>query len=138
MYLKNIIERTIEFAKEIQKTKEYIELKKAKDNNDKDKDLKEKIVNYNILKDKIENLNIEKESEKEKIERLKVELNEIYKEIMDNENMKNYNQKSNDINNLMNQIHSILVAAVNGENIEKCNINQNYSCGSCGKCFGKK
>ena len=129
---------TVEFAKKIQKTKEYLNLQKAKKNNDEDVELKKMLDLYNKLTEEVKILIEEKEPNREKINEKNVEISETYKKIMANKNMIKFNKASNDVNVLMNRINNILIEAVNGEDFESCGKNKVFNCGSCGKCSGKK
>ena len=136
--MSDIINLTVEFAKKIQRTKEYLNLQKAKKNNDEDGELKKMLNLYNKLTEEVKILIEKKEPNKEKINEKNVEISETYKKIMENKNMIKFNKASNDVNVLMNRINNILIKAVNGEDYENCSKNKVLNCGSCGKCFGKK
>ena len=131
--MKDIIDFAIDFAKKIQETKEYKDLQQAKKNNDNDENLTKKIVEYNILRNDVENIIREEKYDEKDIDNKNVEIKKKYDEIMSNENMKNFNEKSDILNNLMNRIHSILVGAVNVKEIDRCYADEKYDCGSCGK-----
>ena len=130
--MKDIIDLAYEFAKNIQKTKEYLLLQEAKKNNDEDKNLNELIYKYNILKNNIS----QKKVQDEKNVQVK-QAKKLYKNIMENKNMKKFNEASNNMNILMNKINSIFIAAVNGKQLTDCCEDEIYDCGRCGKCLEK-
>ncbi len=134
----DIIDSAVDFAKKIQTTKEYLSLQKAKKNNDEDVELNDMILKYNELTKHLKQLVADKQNEKEQINEQQIKISELYKKIMANKNMINFNKASDEVNILMNKINSILVDAVNGENVDYCHKNEVFDCGSCGKCFGKK
>ena len=136
--MSKILEKAVEFAKEIQKTNEYLELEEAKKNNDNDKELNLMIENYNELIKKVSEVNSDENLEKEDLVQINEEIKKEYHKIMENKNMINFNVKSNNMNILMNKVNSILVDAVNGKEISLCSLEKSSNCGSCGKCFGKK
>lgn len=136
--MEKIIELAVEFAKNIQKTPEYLNLKIAKEKNDNDLELQKLIKKFNMLKEEVENLIKSENSNKEQIDSLNYEISNVYEKIKENENMINFNKKSNKANILMNKINSILVNAINGEElISNCNGENSFNCGSCKKCSGK-
>lgn len=136
--MEKIMELAVDFAKNIQKTNEYLNLKKAKEKNDNDLELQKLIKKFNMLKQNVEDLIKKNGSNKEQIDNLNCEISAIYKKIMENKNMVNFNKASNQANILMNKINSVLVNAINGEELISSCLNKNsFSCGSCEKCSGK-
>lgn len=136
--MEKIIELAVDFAKNIQKTKEYLNLKDAKEKNDKDLELQKLIKKFNRLKREVKNLIKSKNSNKQQIDELNYEISLTYKKIAKNKNMINFNEKSNEANILMNKINSILVNAINGmELVSGCFKENSFNCGSCKKCSGK-
>ena len=132
----DIIQETFNFAKKIQKTEQFLNLKKAKECNDNDKQLQDLINEFNMIKLKIEyDLKKMKTNENEKNSE---KLNEIYDKIMKNEHMTIFNKASDEMNVLMNKINKILVTAVNGksmENFNEFNLNDDNGCtGNCHDC----
>ncbi len=132
----DILNLTVEFAKKIQQTEEYLNLSKAKKANDNDLKLQSMIHEYNFLIDNIKNL-IKNKSDKKTIDDENLKISEIYKKIMLNENMIMFNKASENMNILMNKINSILIDAVNGKKTIACDDKKNIDCGNCGKCSGK-
>lgn len=133
----NIIDLARNFGKEIQKTDEYLELMRAKKENDNDKELNDLIGKFNLLKFDIQRLLSDKEDQQEKINEKNSKLSEIYKKIMENKNMIAFNKASDNMNAIMNKINSILMAAVNGEDPLMFSEFNNLECsGSCGGCQG--
>ena len=134
----DIIELAKNFGKEIQKTDEYLNLVEAKKNNDNDQELSNLIGEYNLLKFDIGRLLADYQDKQEKIDQKNAGLKEIYDKIMKNSNMIAFNEASDKINNMMNKINKILVAAVNGEDLAfDLEINES-KCGGggCENCFG--
>ena len=134
----DIIELAKNFGKELQKTDEYLNLVEAKKNNDNDQELSNLIGEYNLLKFDIGRLLADYQDKQEKIDQKNAELKEIYDKIMKNSNMIAFNEASDKVNNMMNKINKILVAAVNGEDLTfDFEINES-KCGGggCENCFG--
>lgn len=133
----NIIDLARNFGKEIQKTDEYLELMRAKKENDNDKELNDLIGKFNLLKFDIQCLLSDKEDQQEKINEKNSELSKIYEKIMKNENMIAFNKASDNMNAIMNKINSILMGTVNGEDPLTFSEFNNLGCsGSCGGCSG--
>lgn len=131
-----IIQETVEFAKKIQQTEQYLNLQKAKKNNDSDENLQNLINEFNMVKLKFEHSLEKSEENRENSEKL----NSLYDKIMQNENMIFFNKVSDEMNKLMNDVNKILISAVNGNNFENFNkfdFEKNSDCeGNCENCLG--
>ena len=140
----DILEKAINFAKDIRKTKENLNLENAKKKNDGDKVLQNMINEFNLLKLKINYAT----SKSDLIDQKKVDddrqnsvlLSNLYDEIMKNKNMIEYNNASEKMDLLMNKINKILLAAVNGKmlnNVDELISDEGCSgnCSGCSGCF---
>ncbi|MDE5600090.1 MAG: YlbF family regulator [Oscillospiraceae bacterium] len=136
----DIIKMARNLGKEIQNTTEYLNLVKAKRNNDNDSELVDLIGKFNLVKLKIQHLsNDMDEKNKAEIEKENEELAKLYEKIMQNENMVAFNKASKEINDMMNKINRILTATVNGEDPMTCSENLQIECGGqCNSCSGCK
>ncbi len=127
---------TINFAKKIQQTTVFLNLKKAKQKNDSDLDLQNLINEFNLLKLQFSRCNKKGENSEE----IGHKIGEVYDKIMANENMINFNHFSEKMNNLMNKINKVLMAAVNDKPLEEIskmeNINETGCNGLCDNCSG--
>ncbi len=133
----DIISLARDFGKEIQKTDEYLELIRAKKENDNDEELNDLIGKLNLLKFDIQRLLADHEDQQEKIDEKNSELSEIYGKIMTNKNMIAFNKASDNMNAVMNKINGILMAAVNGEDPLMFSGFNNFECGGgCSGCSG--
>lgn len=131
----DIIELTRQLGAELQKDERYKAFDSAKKANDNDEALQAKIGEFNLIK---ANLDRELSSEKRddgKINSLNDQLGDVYREIMSNPLMMDYNDARTQLDGLLNEINSILMLCANGEDPKTC---QPSSCGgdcaSCGGC----
>ena len=67
------------------------------------------------------------------------EFREVYTEVMLNENMKNYENARQDVDDMMNYVMQLLSMVVNGEDPETCDpakvqADCTGSCSTCGGC----
>ena len=134
--MKDIFKFAFDFAKKIKETDEYKKLSVARKNNNLDIKLNEDIANYNKLTEKVKEL-ISGGSSKEEIDSVNIKISDIYKKIMENENMIAFNKASDEVNIMMNKINSILIDAINENDSSHCSENEVFDCGSCGKCLKK-
>lgn len=132
-----IIQMARALGKAIQESAEYQVLENAKKANDNDKELNDKIGEFNLVKMEIQTLMAQDNADQEKITAKNKELRELYDSIMENTNMMTFNKASQAMNTMMNHINNILIAAVNGEDPETCELEPQTGCsGSCGSCSG--
>ena len=131
-----LIEMAREMGKKIQQDNRYLELQEAKLENDNDQELQDLIGEFNLKRISINNEMGKESVDKEKVDLLNQELQAVYGKIMDNANMKNYNDKKNAMDQLMQHINAILSMSVNGEDPETCELPKGCSgsCSSCGGC----
>ena len=134
-----LIQMAREMGKEIQKSEVYKRLVEAKEKNDNDAELQDLIGRFNLKRLTINNqINDNQKHDEDEMRRLDSELKEIYHEILANENMAAYNDAKNAMDDLMNQISTILMYSVNGEDPQTCPSRQETAgcSGSCASCSG--
>lgn len=132
------ISLSIELGKAIQNDEIYINYKLASQKNDEDKNLQNLIGEFNLKKLSINNEISKKEKDDTKIKILNDELKDIYLKIMENENMKNYQEKKNKFDKFINKINKIISASALGQDPMEVNLDDDKkSCfGNCGSCDG--
>ena len=115
----DIIKLTRELGREIQKDERYLEIQKCIEANEKDSALCDLMAKVQLTQ-----LSYQKEAQgeanAEKMQEIEKEFNALYAEIMQNENMKNYEKARAEIDEMMNEIVGILTLCVNGENPDTC------------------
>ncbi len=133
----DIIKMTRELAKELQKDSRYTEYMKAKTANDNDEKLQSMIHDFEMKRMEI-SLEAGKKDDKDekRVEILNAELQNLYAEIMQNKNMIEFSVKRDEMDDLLNQITTILTMCANGEDPDTCEPSHNCSgdCSSCGGC----
>lgn len=132
----DIIKMAREFGKELQKDERYIAYINAKNINDNDEKLQKMIHEFEMKRMEISMESGKPEKDDERINTLNSELQNLYSEIMQNENMINFSVKRDEMDNLLNEINSIITMCANGEDPDTCQITHSCSgnCGSCGGC----
>jgi cell fate (sporulation/competence/biofilm development) regulator YlbF (YheA/YmcA/DUF963 family) len=132
----DIIKLARELAKEIQKDDRFKNLISARENNDNDKELQDGIGEFNLVRIELTREAGKTEKDEEKIKSLDKKMNEIYKDIMMNENMQRYNEAKLEMDALMKQITTILTMSANGEDPDSIDVSASCSgnCSSCGGC----
>lgn len=126
-----------EFAKKIQNNELITSYKDAEKNMSEDTELQKNIEEFNSKKADLNFELTQKERNEEKIKQINAEIRENYESIMNNENMKNFNNAKEKLDKLMKDINFILVEAINGADPMTVNPDEYASCaGDCSGCAG--
>ena len=130
-----IIEATRNLGVEIQKDERFIRFIKAKLANDNDEALQNQIGEFNTVR-----MNLDREMNNEtqdeaKITELNEKLREIYTSVMSSKAMLEYNTAKAELDAMLNDINSIIMQCVDGE--DPATVEPHTSCsGSCSTCGG--
>ncbi len=130
----DIIEMARALGKAIQQDERYIRLSVARDNNDNDEKLQEMIGNFNLKRVEVNQEAARPDKDQAKLDTLNESIRALYKEIMDNPNMVEFNAAKEEIDSLMNFVNQILVLSVNGQDPDT--VEQSSCTGSCATCAG--
>ena len=121
----------------IQQQEVYLEYQAAKAANDNDEALQNLIGEFNLLRMSLsaELQKPEDEKSQSKIDELNNQLQKTYNDVMSNESMVNFNQAKGHMDQLTNQITSIIAMCIEGEDPETCQAGTcSGSCSTCGGC----
>ena len=130
-----IIEATRNLGVEIQKDERFIRFIKAKLANDNDETLQSGIGEFNTIRMNLDReMNAETQDEN-KIKELNEKLREIYTAVMSSKTMLEYNTAKADVDAMLNDINSIIMQCVEGE--DPMTAEPHTACtGSCSTCGG--
>ena len=130
-----IIEATRNLGVEIQKDERFIRFIKAKLANDNDEALQNQIGEFNTVRMNLDReMNAETQDEN-KIRELNEKLREIYTAVMSSKTMLEYNTAKADVDAMLNDINSIIMQCVEGE--DPMTAEPQTACtGSCSTCGG--
>ena len=131
-----ILEATRKLGEEIQKDERFISYAKAKLDVDNNKELQDKIGEFNITR-----MNLEAESEKEtrdeeKIKELNETLRKVYGDVMGSKAMLEFNTAKADLDHMLNYINSIIMQCVEGADPKTVEPETHSCSGSCSTCGG--
>ena len=131
-----ILEVTRKLGEEIQKDERFIAYAKAKIEVDNNKELQDKIGEFNITR-----MNLEQESEKdtrdeEKIKELNESLRNIYSAVMGSKAMLDFNTAKADLDHIINDINSVIMQCVDGADPKTVEPETHSCSGSCDSCGG--
>jgi len=127
--------REIGFA--IQNNSDYIEFKIKEQNMNCNKDLQKTLEEFNLKKAQI-NLEMSKaEANSEKIDQLNKEVGELYSTIISSRDMKEYNKAKEKFDKLLQKISLIINKSAEGQDPYSISVQEYEGCqGSCTTCNG--
>lgn len=131
----DVIEVARDLGRAIQQDDRFIQMMQAQDKNDKDAQLQELIVAFNTLRSQLNEEVQKKEKDADTIQEMDAKLKELYQDIFDNENMKEFSKAREEFKEMMDFINHIISGSANGENPNT--IDREEDCGgNCGGCAG--
>lgn len=132
----DFIQELKKLAAQLQKEDIIIYLEQARKMNDMDEELQELIGKFNLTRFNLNTELSKPEKDDAATEKLNAEINAIYGEIMENENMIAYNDAKTEVDKLTQHIQAIITATVNGEDPMTVELPADGCSGSCSSCSG--
>ena len=132
----DIIELTSELGKAIQADDRYIAYTLAKQANDDDEQLQNLINAFNLKRMQLQMEVGKADKDDDKIAELDEVIKSSYKSIMDNPKMKVYQAAKEGLDELLNQINTIISMSANGMDPDKINLDLASCTGNCSTCGG--
>lgn len=132
----DVIELTRELGKAIQADERFIRYNKARLANDNDTDLQNSIGQFNIKRMELEKAVGDENKDQEKVKVLNEELRKLYGDIMSSAAMVEYNTSKALLDQMMNEVNTILTKTLDGEDPATCDTDAGCtgSCSTCGGC----
>ncbi len=119
-----LIKLARELGKAIQADERYLKLEKCIEANEKDAALNELMAKIQFVQTAYQS-EAQGEGNAEKLAQYDNEFQQLYAQVMQNENMKNYEEARAEIDKMMNYLVGILALSVNGEDPETCEPSKN-------------
>ena len=132
----DIIELTRELGKAIQADDRYIAYTLAKQANDDDEQLQNLINAFNLKRMQLQMEVGKADKNDDKIQELDEVIKSSYKAIMDNPKMKVYQAAKEGLDELLNQINTIISMSANGLDPDKIDLSAASCSGNCASCGG--
>ena len=132
----DVIELTRELGKAIQADERFVRYAKARLANDTDEDLQNSIGQFNIKRMELEKAVGEEDKDEVKVKVLNEELRKLYGDIMSSAAMVEYNTAKALLDQMMNEVNTILTKTLDGEDPATCDTDAGCtgSCSTCGGC----
>ena len=121
-------------AMALQTDSRYLAMDQARKMNDKDEELQNLIGEFNLIRQNaaMEYNKPEEEQDKEKLQKLNADMQEAYEKVMTNENMALFTVTKQGMDDLMNQVNTVLTLTLQGADPMTCPTTQSSGCtGSC-------
>ena len=129
--MNKIIEKARELGMMIAESDELKALKGAEEMQLQDPEATELMMEYSVTREKLSKEASKPDLTKEEFEKIQTEMEEAFKKLMTNENIKRYIDANTKFKTLIDQVNSIIAYFVKGEeNAGSCSGN----CQSCGGC----
>lgn len=126
-----------EIGAAIQISDEYITYRMHEQAVECDSELQEVIKKFNLKKAEIGAEISKTDSDKEKLDKLNTEISELYKTIMNNENMKKLNVSKQEFDGILNKVSHIITESARGADPYKIETDDLAGCvGNCETCEG--
>lgn len=132
----NVIEATRQLGKAIQQDEAYKAFVEAREKNDADSALQDQINQINMIRMSYMHEASKEDKDESKMEVLNKQFNDLYEQIMANDNMKAYTQANAKMEQLMQYISQILALCAEGQDPDTCEPHQEGCGGSCSSCSG--
>ena len=132
----DIIEMTRELGKAIQADDRYIAYTLAKQANDDDEQLQNLINAFNLKRMQLQMEVGKPDKDNDKIQELNDVIKSSYKTIMDNPKMKVYQAAKEGLDELLNQVNTIISMSANGMDPDKIDLEAASCTGNCSSCGG--
>lgn len=132
----DIIEMTRELGKAIQADDRYIAYTLAKQANDDDEKLQNLINAFNLKRMQLQMEIGKADKDNDKIQELNDVIKSSYSTIMDNPKMKVYQAAKEGLDELLNQVNTIISMSANGMDPDQINLEASSCTGNCSGCSG--
>lgn len=132
----DMIELARQLGKEIQKDETYIKMRLTEQTSEDDQELQNLVGEFNLKRMSINNEASKADRDDEKLQELNKEMRHIYAQIMQNENMQNYNSAKQEFEAKFQRVVAIIQNSADGEDPETTDYISSSCTGSCATCGG--
>lgn len=132
----DVIQQVRNLGTALQQDQRFIRYAKAKIANDSDKDLQDTIGQFNVVRMELDKEVNSDNKDEEKVKELNEKLRKIYGDVMSSSAMVEYNTAKAELDQLINEINTIISKSIDGEDPQTCDTSSGCSgsCDSCGGC----
>lgn len=126
--MSKVMEKANELGEVLKQDERFVAYEAKKAQHDNDLELQNEISEFNLLRMNLDNEFKKEERDDEKVNSVQKLLEDQYKSIMENQNMKEFMLAREDLEAIVNNIYSVINYYITGEE-QGCN---DSKCGSCG------
>ena len=132
----DVIELFKQAAVAMQSDIRYLELNAARAAVDEDKELQDLIGQYNLIRMEAQEAMFADNRDEKRISELNEQSTSLYRTIMDDQKMLDFNEAKADADKMLNHIYAIINTAINGGDPTLVQEPQGGCSGSCSSCSG--
>lgn len=133
----DIIKLTRELGAAIQQDERYAKFQAAQKANEDDKEFNELMGKIQLVHMSYQHEASKEDANEQKLAAYETEFNDLYKKVMDNEHMRDYEVARAEIDEMMHYITGILALCIQGEDPATCEPEEEHHCGGdCSGCSG--
>ena len=118
----------------LQADERYIKYSLAREKNDNDAALQEIIGEFNLARIELSRSISSENKDEDKLKKTDARVSELYKKIMENENMINYTAAKAEMDALIKEMNGLLKLFIDGESPETCQYKPSCNEGGCAGC----
>ncbi|WOC31332.1 MULTISPECIES: YlbF family regulator [Caproicibacterium] len=131
----DVIEATRELGKTLQADPRFSRMQEIAAQCDKDKELQDKIGNFNLQRMNLNNEMQKTPRDEEKVNQLNETLQTVYKDVMANPNMVLYTAAQQEMDALLKRVYGIISKCADGEDPTTADYDAcTHDCTTCGGC----
>ncbi len=132
----DVIEKARELGKALQADERYVRYAKAMLDSDANKELQDKIGEFNITRMNLDaELNKDEGKDEVAVKMLNEKLRGIYEEVMANPVMVEFNEARAEVDKILSDVNTIITMCAQGADPDTCELSAcTGNCSSCGGC----
>lgn len=134
--MSEVLKLSRELGAAIQNDEAYKKLMEAKEANDNNEELQNKIKEYNMHKLQLNIENKKEDADKAKVDELVAVMNTLYEEIMGDKSMVDFKDANDEFEKIIEKLNMIVSGSINGENPFMIDTDGTACSGSCASCAG--
>lgn len=132
----DIIELSRQLGREIQKDERYLGMQLAIQKTDENKELQDLIGQYNLKRIALDSEVSKPERDEDKTRAGQQEMNALYRQIMETEDMQAYSKAKNELDHLLRRVNAIVMECANGGDPDTADYEESSCGGDCCSCGG--
>lgn len=132
----DLLEQSVILGESILADPRFVEMRQAREENDTDPELQQLMREFTVCRGDLMRETTKEEPDGEKMLALDNEVNDLYRQIMNNPNMQNYARLQAECQEIATKMKRVIDFAAAGDDPEKALSEESGCAGSCSGCSG--